>query len=217
LKPISLIIWSIVAAATLASGLLQGHFRHRWGNPQSASLAAEELQRLPARLGDWQTVQTFYLSDNEQQTLQAFGHLGRVYRHQRTGETISLSVIIGPFGPTAAHTPEVCLTSSQYQPQSGRQSLTLPDSADTFWTVVFNSTDVEQRRLRVTYAWAFAGPWTAAKQPRFQFAASPYLYKLSLSSSSPDDAASLETCRQFLESLLPELAPVTTQQPRAAL
>jgi hypothetical protein len=208
MKSSSMLVWSLVAASTLAGGMLQGHFRNRWGGPESAQAAAEHLPRLPARVGEWETIQTTHLSENEQNTLQSYGHVGRVYRHQRTGETVNLSILVGPFGPTAAHTPEVCLSSSEYRPQGVRQSLTLPGSADAFWTVVFHSTDVEQRHLRVTYAWTFNGTWVAARQPRFQFAASPYLYKLSLSCGSNDDAASLETCRQFLESLLPELVPV---------
>jgi hypothetical protein len=213
MKPRLLLVWIVAAIATLVSGLLHGHFRNRWGGSESATAAVERLHRLPARLGEWETIQTSELSDAEQTILQPHGALRRIYRHQRTGEWMNLSIIVGPFGPTAAHTPEVCLGSSEFEVQSPRRTLSLEHGADEFWTVVFRTTDVEQRRLRVTYAWSFNGPWTAAQEARFRFAASPYLYKLSLSCNSPDDEASLESCRQFLESLLPELAPLIAAAP----
>lgn len=203
------IAFVIVAAATLVGGALHGHFHNRWGGSAASLEAAERICQLPARVGEWETYQTFHLSQREQDVLQSYRHVGRVYRHARSGEMVSLSIIVGPFGPTAAHTPEVCWTSGEVEAISGREKFRRSQSDDEFWTVVFRSTDVEQQKFRALYAWKCLGPWIAADHARFQFAASPYLCKMTLSCSSSDDEASLETCQQFLDALLPELASVT--------
>ena len=193
----ALFAWTIAIACTLLGGGLHGHLRHRWGASHAAAEAVERLRCVPTRLNEWEATSTFHLSDREQIALQSFGHVGRVYRNQRTGEVVRLSLLLGPFGPTAAHTPEACLGSGEFAVAAPRTPITLAQDNE-FWSVGFRSSDVDEQHLRVLYSWTHSGAWTAPEHPRLHFAASPYLFKLSLSCSHTSEQASLETCRQFL-------------------
>jgi hypothetical protein len=198
----ALALLAIALLLTVGSGLLHGRLRQRWGHSSDALRAAEQMHALPATIGEWETISTFHLRDNEQAILQSYGHVGRVLRHKSSGAVVTLSLLVGPTGPTAVHTPEVCLRGNAYRLQGPRTALAVPGREDTAWTSTFVSTDVSARQVRAVYGWRFDGDWSAPEQPRFSFAGRPYLYKLNFSCAG-DDAATQAQARDFLEAFVP--------------
>jgi hypothetical protein len=204
----SLALLAFVLFVTFAGGLVQGHLRDRWGGSAASLAAAEQLKQLPETIGPWETVQTFELRDREQEVLQTYGHIGRIYQHRETGQRVNMSLFVAPAGPASVHTPEICLGSVEFRLHAARSVLSVPNRPDQLWTATFRSVDVEQRPVRVVYGWRYQDAWVASEQPRFTFVGKPYLFRLNLRCVG-DDADTKQICEQFLQALL----PVTDFQP----
>jgi hypothetical protein len=141
------------------------------------------------------------------QMLECAGYVSRRYVNQKTGQVVNLSVIVGPSGPTAVHTPEICFSSRAYDQQGPRRSVELTASegkTDSFWSLDFTTTNVLAEGLRVYYAWSLGERWEASEYPRYKFAASPLLYKLQLAAALPPqlDRAEADAGREFLNELI---------------
>jgi hypothetical protein len=204
-RPLTFYVCVLAAVAlTIGAGLVQGHLRQRWGGPEDKAAIVARLTDVPAEFGAWRKVESRELGEFARNTLQCYGHLGRVYRNVQTGAIVSLSLIAGPPGPTSVHTPEICMGSQEYHAEQPRQELSLPNREDVFWNVTFHTTNVEQQHVRVAYAWRFDGPWTAAEQPRLLFGWRPYLYKLQVSCVG-DKESTRASCQDFLTELLSAL------------
>jgi hypothetical protein len=191
-------------ALTLAGGYVHGRLSNRRGHADSVAEAVERLNSLPEDIGPWRVVSQHSLSDTEQSILLSHAFVGRTYRHEQTGATIQLSLLLGPPGPTSVHTPEMCLGSKTFRQETPRSALQAADRDDRLWTVTFQSTDVAARRVRVVYGWRFDDEWEAARQPRISYGARPYLYKLQLLCSG-DAGPTQASCTAFLTDLLPLL------------
>jgi hypothetical protein len=141
------------------------------------------------------------------ETLQCAGYVNRKYIDRRTGDEVHLAIIVGPSGPIAVHTPEICFSSQAYSIEEPRQARELVDSAGdphTFWYTTFSSTNAIAEQLRVYYGWCGDEKWQASESPRFEFAGQPMLFKLQISSRVPPGKSSTgkDSCQAFLEKLL---------------
>ena len=197
----------IGTSLTVASGAVYGHLSQRWGPPADLVAAAKRLQTMPKELGDWQLLDELAMSESAIRMLECAGHVNRRYANRRTGDSVSIAIIVGPPGPTAVHTPEICYSSREYDIHEPRQVVTLGKvgSMDhSFWKLSFRSRNVTAERLRVYYAWNAGGAWTASRRPRFEFASLPMLFKIQLAGLvAPDGLADDDDpCREFLEELL---------------
>ncbi|MGA2030683.1 MAG: exosortase-associated EpsI family protein [Thermoguttaceae bacterium] len=208
---------AVVAALTLVSGMLQGRIRNRWGPSEAMRAAAQRLQDVPRRFGGpqndrWQLHSAETMSEDTLEMLECTGYFVRKYANQRTGEVVSVFVILGPAGPIAVHTPEICYSSRNYKSRDTRERVAIPHAKgpeDQFWALTFKSKSVQGDLLRVYYAWSTGERWSAPNDARFAFAGWPYLYKVQLSSSLPEgaDLKTADTCREFLK----DFAPVVRQ------
>jgi len=137
--------------------------------------------------------------------LQCAGYVNRRYVNQKTGQSVSLAIIVGPPGPTAVHTPEICFSSRAYEREGERALVRLgtPAKRDTFWQVDFSARNIMAGKLRVYYAWSRGRHWEAANSPRFEFGAAPMLYKIQLASAIPPYVGDepVDAGREFLEEL----------------
>lgn len=175
---------AVTLAATVAGGLLFGKYSQRWGAPPDLKAAAVNVAELPKTIGEWQLAEELTMAASAVKMLECAGHVQRRYINTSTGHEVNVAVIVGPPGPTAVHTPEICYSSRAYDLQEDRKLVTLDQSSpqsDTFWTVDFATRNVMASKLRVYYAWSDGGPWQASQSPRFEFAAAPLLYKIQLS------------------------------------
>jgi hypothetical protein len=202
----------LVAAAvglTIGGGYVQGKLSHRWGQPPEITEAVKRLSSLPETIGHWKKVDDSDLSDYERSVLQCHAHLRRVYRHAKSGQTVQVSLLLGPAGPTSVHTPEMCLGGGPFTVDALRTPLVVTGRDDQFWTVTFKGTDVSAQSLRAVYAWRFEGSWEAPREPRVSHGTLPYLYKLQVVCQG-DATTTLATCEDFFRDFLPMAEACTT-------
>jgi hypothetical protein len=200
---------ALVALITCGSALLAGNYNDRWGRPEALLEAAARVDRIPAQIGSWELQAAKPLPDESVEMLQCAGHTSRTYRHRETGQIINMFVIVGPPGPTAAHTPEICYSSRDYSIVSRTEKAVLPTPThpdSSVWELTMRGNDVRADVLHVAYAWNAGDGWQASDSPRYGFSGKPYLYKLQvagiLDSSKQGQS---EPCRAFLSELLPVL------------
>jgi len=208
-----------LVAVTVATGWVDGHLSNRWGEPADLVAAGQRLASVPARVGAWEMQSSQPFDDEVVAMLQCVGHFTRVYVHADTGEVVTVALLVGPPGPTAAHTPEICYSSRNqeiWEESKAVQSRPQVAPDETLWRMTFRSSDVEQRLLRVFYGWCGQdGLWRAAKDPRFEYGGQPLLYKLQLAGQLREgkDDDSQDSCQRFLQDFLPALNASQFQVP----
>ena len=127
---------------TLSAGVLYGQYSQRWGPPADLTAAAAHLASLPHQIGNWKLAEESPMENSAVEMLQCAGYVNRRYVNQQTGQTINLAIIVGPPGPTAVHTPEICFSSRAYDVQGDRQKIVLessPTLRHSFWSVDFST------------------------------------------------------------------------------
>ena len=130
--------------------------------------------------------------------LQCAGNTQRTYRNRTTGQIVNMFMIVGPPGPTAVHTPEICYSSRDYDRIEPRQRAQIRESQlpdESFWETVFRANDLRADVLHVWYSWNDGNGWRAADNPRFAFARHPFLYKLQLAATAGPTSTALPTTR----------------------
>ena len=201
----------LLVVGTLAAGWMHDNMTDRWGPKTSLSTAAQRLTRpLPDRLGNWQLRRENEISDDVTRVLQCPAYVSRVYEHAETGDIVSVALLLGPSGPIAVHTPEVCYSSRDYSIASERKETPIVDgdgNSHTFWEVTVQSKEIDSSSLRVFYGWTRGTGWEAARSPRFAYGGAPYLYKLQLSCDVQRGAAptDFDPCDDFLSQFLPQI------------
>jgi len=190
---------------TVASGAVIGKMSNRWGPSQDSLAAAKKLEELPEEFGNWKLKSSEKMSGEVVKMLECSGYISRVYVNQESGEKVSLAVILGPSGPIAVHTPEVCFSSRDHKTLESRKPTAVGDSNDRFWAMTFEANDLSANLIRVYYGWTPGNHWAATKNPRVSLARYPYLYKIQLASDLPagTDITSNDPCKNFLEDFIP--------------
>ena len=211
-KSSSLIFWCLLlVASTVAVGVVHGRLTQRWGVRPDMIGAARQLEKVPEVAGDWKMVSNDKLDPKAAEMLQCTGQLNRIYQNDKTGDRISVFVILGPMGPTAAHTPDICYSSRDYDITRERQvwKIDLPDnSSHDFWDLRLAANNLDKSPLRTVYAWTNSLTWEAPSSPRFKYGGSPYLYKVQVAGPPPkdeEDGKNYDACRDFLMNFLPQL------------
>ena len=187
--------------------ILYGKYSQRWGPPPDLLAAAHQLEQMPKQLGSWQLAEETPMAESSVKMLECAGYVNRRYVNQETGQAVNLAVIVGPPGPTAVHTPEICFSSRAYDQQGTRRSVELEQrdgKTDEFWSLDFTTKNVLAEGLRTYYAWSLGDRWEASESPRYEFAASPMLYKLQLATALPPQlgAGDSDAGREFLNELV---------------
>jgi hypothetical protein len=198
---------TVAVALTLTGGALYGSYLQRWDAPAELTASAAELAKFPREIGRWTAVEDLTIDTFAMEMLDCAGYVHRRYLHRDSGQSIRLVIIVGPPGPTAVHTPEICFSSRAYEVtnQRTKSSVESPDGQQhSFWKVDFTTRNAFADGLRVYYSWSHGAQWRASDSPRFELAGGPLLYKIQLATYvSPylgDDAP--DPGRQFLEEFL---------------
>jgi hypothetical protein len=214
------LIGLLLTAVTYAVGEVHGKITNRYGLRPDVELAGKRLEQMPTEFGDWKLERNDGLSKQTKRILECTGSLSQVYHNTKTDDIVTVAVMLGPSGPIAVHTPEICYSSREFKITNERKKWQLPakasqgtvaaeatarPSTDEFWDLRLQSNKVNGSALRVLYAWTNNQQWQAADMPRFSYAGSPYLYKIQLAGSPPLDENQRDACAEFLTEFLPIL------------
>jgi hypothetical protein len=197
---------SLVVALTIAAGVVHGTITYRWGPNERIRAAKEKLATLPTEIGDWTMTGEEEMDEDAHAILDPFAFVLRQYTHRRTHISVRVMLLLGRVGPTAVHTPEVCMGTQAYQQEGNTEQVNvLAGEADgEFYRVQFRERTLVARRLEVFYAWCLGDRWSAPKS-RFTFVGNPYLYKLQVSGPCMARGKVEEgPCYQFLRAFLPK-------------
>jgi hypothetical protein len=201
----------ILTTLTIASGAIAGVLSNRWGTPATLAAAAERFADFPDNLGAWQLEKSEPFAPVVAEMLECAASTHRVYRNRETGQAIQVALHVGPPGPTAVHTPDVCLDSQDFEQLRARERIQVLSAArggGSFWKADYRARTLEGAAAHFIYGWSTGGGWVAAQRPRFEFVGHRLLYKLQVSSqyNDLDDDGGEAVYREFLELLLPRLA-----------
>lgn len=194
-------------ALTLVTGAVYGRWTQRWGPSVDMQAAAARLVELPSQIGDWQLLEERPMSPLVVETLQCAAHVNRVYVNAETGEQVTVAIVLGPPGPIAVHTPEICYSSAAFEIVDSRREelFDAPDGPPhSLWLTTFKSRDAGSQNLLVYYGWTTGDRWQASSAPRFEYGGQRKLYKIQAATLvGPTDGDALSNpCRRFLEALL---------------
>ncbi len=183
---------------------------NRWELKKEPSEIAERLASFPEQVGAWKLSGTEELSEIAIKLLECDGYLARTYVDENTGDVVKVAIVLGPAGPVAVHTPEICYSSREFAIEQTRQPTDLKamdGSSDELWRLTLRSRDLHARRLRVYYGWSTDGTWRADANPRFSFAGEPFLVKLQIAGriSQAEETTSSDSCLRFLREFAPQL------------
>jgi hypothetical protein len=197
-----------VVAITLASGVIYGRLSQRWGPSRNTQEAAKKLQAVPKTFGPWQQKATHTFDGGTLEELKCAGYIFRTYEHRLTGEEVNVAIILGPPGQISVHTPEICFSSQDYTLKGTRRQMEIThnDGAkEEFWVTTFQANDLHRRSLSVIYGWSTGGHWMAPKDPRFNYAGYPHVYKIQLVATITSDGKTPgdDPCQKFLAEFVP--------------
>jgi hypothetical protein len=196
----------LLVAIVIGTGLVHGSMIRRWGLGADVEKAGRQLSRVPDSVGGWNVVAAHEVDVAVVKMLRCTGYLNRTYENSITGERLSVAVFLGPAGPIAVHTPEVCYPSRSYKIVSERRSQEIKcadGKTHELWGLRLEANDIATTSIRVMYAWSSGDQWRASKMPRFEFGGRPFLYKLQLEYHGSSE--SMDSCEGFLALFLPEL------------
>jgi hypothetical protein len=207
-----LVLVTIGVVLTVSAGYVYGRYSLRWGPSVDLVAAGEHLRTMPEKMGKWQMVDELSMKESTVKMLQCAGYVNRRYINQETGDAISIALIVGPPGPIAVHTPEVCFSSRAYTILDSKGTLSLDGSSGnshSFWKSTFQPNHIDADQLRVYYAWATrpkdagSATWKAMTRGRYRYGAEPLLYKLQIAGSLVRDGSVVgqDASKQFLEVL----------------
>lgn len=196
-------------AFTLSAGYLYGRFTQRWGPPPDLQGAATHLETLPESIGTWQLTEELEMEPGVVDMLECAGYAVRSYTDRASGASIKLMIIVGPPGPTAVHTPEICYSSRSHELQGDAEEVIFGDSATGspshpahgLWHVSFKPKGVVGNDLHVYYGWSTGEVWEASESPRFEYAGQPLLYKIQIAGEVPPQVTSGDPAKKFLDAL----------------
>ncbi len=176
----SLVIVSLLAlSATIAPAVYSGLRNFRWGPDTELERLSEQLLTLPEQIGDWRQVDQFVLDSTSRDMLQPFASLSRRYTNGQQLATVFL--LLGPTGPTAVHTPDICFNSRDFDPMGKRKTVRVNGESaidkSQLWQLDFQNKGLAGNVLRSWYGWTIDGNWQASKDPRVEFADSRHLFK----------------------------------------
>lgn len=200
------IVFVFCVALTVLSGVLRGVVDQRWGMSEGMQEAALRVEALPEQIGKWKAAHIAPLDDDAAEMLRCAGSTVRSYIHPQTGESVSLIFLVGPAGPLAIHTPEVCYGSSNFTTVEARKRKIIKDvngDEHPFSYITFAENKVGKQLQRVYYAWNRGGEWVAPDSPRTSFAGVPMLYKVQIATNAVGGEAEMDAAEKFLRDSLP--------------
>jgi hypothetical protein len=197
-----------LVAATAGPAMYFGHVE----NAQAKMIedASQRLAVVPTHFGPWEMRKEESLSDSALKMLGCSNHLCRTYSNTKTGEIVGFVMLVGPGGPLAVHTPEICMSSREYENIRPMERMEIDSGGkkQEFFSTVFRTRSLEGQRVDVFYGWSRDGSnWEAPLSPRMALGPLPVLYKLQVACADPliPTDGQRVAAAEFLSDLLPIL------------
>ena len=187
--------------------------RFKASNVKAEQFAAL-LADIPKDIGYWHG-EDLPVEEQTRRTAGAVGYVSRAYRNVRTGEVVTLWLIVGHARDITAHTPEICYPASGFTKRSPDNSLhpfiVEGEPQADFFTNTFIKEDATGRQLvRVFWSWYRPNDedtikWQAPEHARWTFGNTRALYKMYFSSvmRSPKETTEESPCSRFARDFLP--------------
>jgi hypothetical protein len=199
----------VLLAGTVAGGWYHGQTNNRWGVKPDERVAGDRLKTmLPQNVGNWKYVDKREFSEDVENMLQCKAYLNHIYENQQTGDVVTVAVLVGPHGPVAVHTPEICYSSRDYSIAAGREKKTIKTKdgrEHSLWQLLLEPRTADLLPQTVVYGWSTGTTWEAAEHPRFSYGGTSHLYKVQAAVLSPAKIADYDPAEDFLSSFLSEL------------
>lgn len=170
---------------TVFSGVLRGRMDARWGGEEMTA-AANRVESIPQSLGNWQAAELHNLDEAAKRMLRCEGDVVGSYVDQSSNDLVSMVFLVGPTGPLAVHTPDVCYGSSNFTIAEKKRKKVIIDSegeSHEFSVITFKENRAGNRLFRVYYAWNHDGEWKSPPHPRTSFAGIPMLFKIQIATN----------------------------------
>jgi hypothetical protein len=195
-----------VSAVLVTCGLVHGLWTDRWSPAAEPAEAAKRFDDIPMSIGDWEG------QPLEHKSMRGEARVARSeqrrYTHRGSSKSVILLLVCGRFGPVSIHEPEACYGASGFR-FAARHKYGLPGSRSELWTADAERVRAaETEKLRLYWAWNDGSGWSAAADPRTQFARRPVLHKLYVQrelDAADEGSGKEEPCEEFLRVLLPAL------------
>lgn len=191
-----------------------------WTNNVPAMQCAYLLEtEIPRVVGDWEGKDN-PVDSKVLETAGADGYIDRVYTNTKTGESVSIWLIVGHFRHVSRHTPNICYRAAGYD-QLGKavpHRIEVPNlPTSEFRTAKFSKTQGNSTYYQRVF-WGWWKPevweegqsaedvniaWASPEDPRLTFGYCRALYKLYFTAASdkeetPDQSVCLKFAAEFL-------------------
>ncbi len=191
---------ALVIVATVLPAIYEGNRNFRWGHDAKLDEYIQRMKAFPNQIGQWTQSDRLMMDADSRNMLKPFATINRVYSN---GERLaSVFVLLGPTGPAAVHTPDICFSARDYKALGSRIAVNGENGRSHFWQIDFKSTGIEGNALRNWYAWTSDGRWHASRDPRYEFADQRFLFKVQVAIAYPsveDLRADTDSAKFLLE------------------
>jgi hypothetical protein len=212
---------------------VHGVWTDRWSTSRELERAAARLgEEMPGDLGPWKA-EAIELDPGALRAAGAVGHWARVYKHGRTGESVTVLLLCGRPGRISVHRPEHCYRSAGYEmltapapyrlreaapltlasPPSDGGEARVRGALGEFRVALFRKQEADGlTQLRILWSWFAGDGWSAPDEPRLTFARYPALYKLYVIRTVPEtgEGTDDDPMPDLLRRLMPELTRALT-------
>ena len=207
-----------IVVLTLVTGLSMSRYEAEL--MKNSTVFAELLDVIPEEFGDpegngrWKRTDASELPDYAAAQLKVSNAEHWTYVHEKTGEQVAVSFLIGPTGRLGVHTPEVCMAgggATVFQDRVREEfEKTGPQDGtpDAFWRVSIVDGIATDYQIVVYYGLGTGKLWWAKDNPRFELNKFPFVLKLQVETMTMSDPEKYNAAREFLKAFLPEIAKV---------
>lgn len=211
---------TIAAATILTIGFGLGHRAISAGGlSDGIELSQEQVDRLPDQIDVWTITKREEISAPSLELLECTANGNLAYRNVDTEANVIVTVMSGPSGPLAAHTPEVCYSSKAYIIDSVPELLEieLTDGTKCELRVVnLVPRNDNHEPLTVIYGWNDGTAWKAPAPTwsRAVYAGTQSLVKLqaAIVTTGDSSAASTKDRQAQLKGFLAQILPILNAQ-----
>lgn len=202
------VILLLTAVMTYVAGAKWG----RWGGFSEQMVnASKSLEQIPKSFGDWDAGEDEQLSQTSVDMLELADYVVRQFFNQKTGERVSVLMMVGPTGRLVVHTPQVCFGGRNFKMMSEPIPVTFPGNgpssgkeSSSLSKLVFKNQSLNGGTKIFYYGVSTGGPWMPITgTSRYDLQGNRFLYKLQLEAFVKDEFERDDCIKRFLTEFLP--------------